>query len=125
MSYGGAAGSVEVTSVRTPAQLGALKDEHGQRVLVVSVGENALTRFVEDLKNDGKTSINRFLRKRGRFKGISSPDQLEEVLGGYGSILHFPVGSGRSLTESLLPKAYGGGFRLRSLSHTAMERYKT
>jgi hypothetical protein len=103
----------------------ALKDVHGKRVLVVSVGENALTSFVEDLKNEGKTAINRFLRKRGRFEGISSSDQLEEVLGAYDSILQFPVGSGRSFTESLLPKAYGGGFRLKSLAHTTMNRYTT
>lgn len=103
----------------------ALVDEHGKRVLVVSVGENALTDFVEDMKIQGKTAINRFLRMRARFDGVSSPDQLEEVLGAYDTILQFPVGSGISFTESLLPKAFTGGFRLTALAHTIMERHKT
>jgi hypothetical protein len=102
----------------------ALVDEHGKRVLVVSVGENALTNFVQDMKALGKTAINRFLRMRERFEGVSSEDQLEEVLGAYDSILQFPVGSGRSFTESLLPNAFGGGFRLKSVAHTTMDEYK-
>jgi hypothetical protein len=103
----------------------ALVNEHGKRVVVVSVGENALTNFVKDMKAEGKTAINRFLRMHGRFSGVSSSDQLEEVLGSYDSILQFPVGSGRSYTESLLPTAFGGGFRLKALAHVTMDRYKT
>lgn len=59
----------------------AMVNEHGKRVLVVSVGETALTNFVEDMKAEGKMAVNRFLRMHGRFAGVSSPDHLEEVLG--------------------------------------------
>lgn len=39
--------------------------------------------------------------------------------------MQFPVGSGRSFTETLLPNAYDGGFRLKSLAHGTMDRYTT
>lgn len=105
-----------------------LVEQYERRVLVVSVGEEGLAELRTDLEavveKETQTLVNRFLGKTTQLRAIESGDELASIFEIYDTLATFPPGTETSFCESLYPRAYAAGVRLKPLGPSVIELYR-
>ncbi|MBY0240251.1 MAG: ATP-binding protein [Burkholderiaceae bacterium] len=101
--------------------------DHGIRLIVVLFGTAELSAIHSMLLHAGRVDlIGRFMPRLLEFRGMGDVAELSATMGLYddADVSEFPLGSGLSYSQCLLPLAYGSGWRLAHEAGGLWEQFR-